>query len=58
MSEEDYKKLLEDHDWYYSYSDSPKVYDKGLENEKKLLAIAKTDKALQKLYNERSKKLF
>ena len=35
-----YQKALDDHDWFYSYSDDPRVYNRGLQEEKELKATA------------------
>ena len=35
-------KLLEDHDYYYVYSDDSKVYNKGRESQNKIEALIKT----------------
>lgn len=36
-----YRKMLDEHDWYYYQSDDRRAYEKGLESEKKLKMMAK-----------------
>jgi len=35
-----FKRALDAHDWFYSYSDDPRVYSRGLQEEKGLKATA------------------
>lgn len=40
MNLQDYYDLLEQHDWYYIFSDDHKVYEKGKSNQDKLVDLA------------------
>ena len=42
MQIEELHKLLEDHDYYYVYSDDSKVYNKGRESQNNIEALIKT----------------
>lgn len=50
ITTEEYKQLLEQHDWTYEYSDDHQVYLKGVESLTNLVKIAG--------YNERFKNMF
>ena len=41
MQMEELQKLLEDHDFYYVYSDDGRVYDKGKASQEKIDALVK-----------------
>jgi len=41
MQIEELQKLLEDHDFYYVYSDDGRVYDKGKASQEKIDALVK-----------------
>jgi len=41
MQIEELHKLLEDHDFYYVYSDDGRVYDKGKASQEKIDALVK-----------------
>tara|TARA_R110002074_G_scaffold402332_1_gene607507 strand:+ start:14955 stop:15476 length:522 start_codon:yes stop_codon:yes gene_type:complete len=46
----EFLKQLDEHDWYYSYSDDHRSYKKGSENSRRLVAIAEGSEALKSLY--------
>jgi hypothetical protein len=52
MTIEEYKKLLDKHDWYYYNSDSLKVFEKGESAEKNLLKLAKDNKEFTQAFFE------
>lgn len=54
----EYKKLLENHDWYYGMADDHRVYQAGQDAELKLKELAKLDKAFEKAYKDKRKQLF
>lgn len=58
MNFEDYKKRLNKHDWYYSMSDDPRVYESGLAEESKLKMLAARNKSFQKAYDTKRNALF
>lgn len=53
MNVEDYKKLLDSHDWYFFMSDDQSVVDKWSRNQTYLEEIAKGNRELEDLYDER-----
>jgi len=50
MSQEEFLKLLETHDWFYMYSDDHRYYTKGSDESARIQAIMKDDKELQEVY--------
>ncbi len=56
MTLEEYKQELKKHDWYYFNSESMVVFDRGENNEKRLLKLAKDNKELtQAFFEEKTK---
>ena len=53
MSAEDYKKLLDSHDWYFFMSDDQSAIDKWSANQTYLEKLAEGNKELQDLYEDR-----
>ncbi len=49
-SKEDFINLHADHDWFYEFSDSSSVYDRGYANFQELVKISKTNEDLSKLF--------
>ena len=58
MEREDYQQLLDKHDWYYEFSDDPRVYKKGKQERRKLVSLAKSSEELASLYSQEHKKHF
>ena len=58
MEIEEYKDLLEKHDWYYMFSDDNKVYDNGKNSEENLIKLYKENPELEILYKARIEKYF
>jgi len=55
----DLDKLLQSHDWYYMYSDSDSVYNRGMAEEKKIKDLAaKLGDEGKELYRNSLKKHF
>ena len=52
MTLEEYKKELDKHNWYYHNSDSIVVFNKGENNEKRLLKLAKDNLELTQAFYE------
>lgn len=50
MTIKEYYKELENHDWYYSFSDDDTMYKRGYENELKLKKMAENLEKYQNLY--------
>lgn len=48
---EEYFKQLEDHDWYYEWSDSHSVYTAGSESLRVISEIAASDKTAGKMFD-------
>jgi hypothetical protein len=53
MSENEYRKLLEAHDWYYEFSDDHSVYKLGRVMQFKLRQLALSDKRLMQMYEDK-----
>lgn len=53
---EEYQKLLDAHDWWYMMSDDHRVYTKGENERKRLLALTLANEELGKMFDERLKK--
>jgi hypothetical protein len=59
MSLEEFKKLLEEHDWFYMMSDDNRVYRAGNTNEWKLKEFARANgDDFKRAYNEAYAKRF
>jgi hypothetical protein len=53
---EQYKEQLKAHDWQYHNSDSIAIFDKGENNEKRLLKLAKDNREFtQAFFEEKAK---
>lgn len=46
---EEYRELLNNHDWWYQYSDDPKYFHKGSDERARLRDIAAENKGLFEL---------
>lgn len=57
---EELEKMLKSHDWFYAFSDDPKVYMKGYESmdriQKKMIELGNTTEVKQ-LYTKYNKAL-
>lgn len=58
VTAEDFKIMLEEHDWWYMMSDDSRIYEDGLASEKELRRIAATNPDFQVLLDERANKEF
>lgn len=59
MNLDEYKQQLEKHDWFYAFSDSHYVWQKGMMREKQLMHIAETQgNEFKKAFNEAHAKRF
>jgi hypothetical protein len=52
MKIKDFKKMLDEFDWYYRQSDDNRVYDRGYNQERAIKEAMKDNEKLTKLYNE------
>lgn len=53
MNLEDFKKLLDNHDWFYSFSDDHGVWQRGNKQVAEIeSALANSTPEIKKLYNE------
>lgn len=52
MSIEEYYKKLEQHDWFYNYSDDHRVWLRGVEQRKELQALCQENDVLTKMYGQ------
>lgn len=50
ITKEQFEAMLKTHDWYYHNSDSMKVYDKGRNTERFILALAKSNEEFNEIY--------
>lgn len=55
---EDYQRLLENHDWYYGYSDDHKAWRKGQAESDQLRQLAKSNPEFAQMYREYSQEKF
>ena len=53
MTETEYQKLLDSHDWWYRYADDPAAYERGMAHNLLLARIAESDERLKALYEEK-----
>lgn len=58
MTEQEYAKLLDRHDWTYQFSDDPRWYKKGKAEAAKLKALAASNDEFKKLYSQRCVEVF
>lgn len=57
MSKEKFRCMLENHDWYYEYSDNYKLFCSGRDQLSKIERIASSDPGLREIYDDFVKKL-
>ena len=50
MDPAEFFKLLEQHDWYYQYSDDHRAWSKGNDQSKRLQAIIQEDSQMTRMY--------
>lgn len=48
----DFQSMLDNHDWYYGYSDDHRVWRAGEAESKRIQAVSKESEAHAKLYQE------
>lgn len=53
-----FEELLERHDFYYVFSEDERIYEKGLEEEKVIKDLCKSNPRFEELYREKFEKLF
>jgi hypothetical protein len=52
MNIEDFKKQLDNHDWYYQMSEDRDVYRQGKYKHDKLVELSETNPEFKKLFRE------
>jgi hypothetical protein len=52
MTLQEFYDQLVAHDWYYHFSDDGRVYRAGLDNERRLLALASENDGFKSLYDQ------
>lgn len=52
MTKQEYQKLLDLHDWFYHMSDSTKVWELGLRQDRALKELYKDNPTFKKMYEE------
>lgn len=58
MTEEQFKALLHDHDWYYSSRDDIIKYNKGYAQEKMIQQMCQGNEKFTTLYKEKKSQIF
>jgi hypothetical protein len=58
MNLKEFKKKLEEHDWFYIFSDDTRKYDKGHASEMELKRLSYGKKTYLKAYEAKHKKMF
>lgn len=58
MTEEEFRKILEKYDWFYSMSSDPRVWKAGLEETIRIQNICSENEELKKIYEEERLKFF
>lgn len=46
----DFEKLLQDHDWFYAFSDDTRYYKAGRMSEEKLITLTENNRAWRDLF--------
>ena len=52
LTVEEYSKVLEEHDWYFSYSDDHRVWKKGHDQSTYINKVAEQDPALREVLQQ------
>lgn len=58
MKKEEFEKLLDNHDWWYSNSDDPSKFAKGLRELNEIQEICEKDSKLKEIYEKRRRKIY
>lgn len=58
MTRDEYRARLREHDWYYHFSDDPRVYHAGESESKLLIALAGQNSEFQEDYRAVTDYLF
>lgn len=58
MNTEDFKKLLDNHDWYYSMSSDPRSFTRGLSELNKIKEACNNNAEFEKMYQKKYKEIF
>ena len=52
ITPEQYKKMLNTHDWHYQMSEDPGVYRRGKESRDRLIELSKTCEEFKSMYSQ------
>ena len=52
INEQEFLKMLENHDWYYEYSDDHSQWNKGRQQRAAIMMAIQADETLRHLYNK------
>ena len=52
MTVKEYMTMLQNHDWFYDYSDDHRVWQDGVNERQKLRDAFSLDKRFKKMYND------
>jgi len=55
VTPKEFYSMLEEHDWFYGYSDDHRVWTAGSEANRKLQAIIQEDSLLTRMYSDYAK---
>lgn len=55
VTPKEFYAMLEEHDWFYGYSDDHRVWTAGSEANRKLQAIIQEDSLLTRMYSDYAK---
>jgi len=52
MTDKEYMTMLQNHDWFYDYSDDHRVWQEGVNERQKLRNAFVLDERFKKMYND------
>lgn len=58
ITEKEFKKLLEEYDWYYNMSDDYSIWSRGDLQRRKIEQLCKENSQFAKIYSEEESKKF
>lgn len=58
MTKEEFKKLLDDHDWFFQMSDDLRVWGKGQIEQLEIEKLCKDNSEFDKMYKEYGMEMF
>lgn len=58
VTEEQFKQLLEEHDWYYGFSDDQRIWERGERTLRRIKQLMKDNPKFEQLYIEKGNEMF